>query len=313
MNKYFESIVANAILHCEGRCTDDDIFREGFSKIYPFTTENISGYISNFDLNNKSLLTVGSSGDQVINPTFYNCKDITVIDICPYTKFYFYLKKSALLTLNYNQFLNFFCYNDFPKTFEDNINAFNIKSYKKIYSVLRLLDYESFLFWDELFSLFDPIIIRKRLFSTDEEKIKVLKKMNLYLKNEKNFNSASKFIKNVSPNFIIDNINKVNINRKFDNIFLSNIGQYCTINDLKELINKLYLNLNNNGKILLCYLYKTEKDSKYISDWAEIYNLEETFNILGNYITSFESFIGTKGILHETKNIKDSVLIYKKK
>ena len=202
MNKYFESIVANAILHCEGRCTDDDIFREGFSKIYPFTTENISGYISNFDLNNKSLLTVGSSGDQVINPTFYNCKDITVIDICPYTKFYFYLKKSALLTLNYNQFLNFFCYNDFPKTFEDNINAFNIKSYKKIYSVLRLLDYESYLFFDELFNLFDSKTIKENLMDFDESRNGVICGYNNYLRNEITYNILKKELHNISFKFI---------------------------------------------------------------------------------------------------------------
>ena len=38
-----------------------------FKLIYKFTTENISGYIKEFDFKNKSLLTVGSSGDQVIN------------------------------------------------------------------------------------------------------------------------------------------------------------------------------------------------------------------------------------------------------
>ena len=36
-------------------------------KIYPFTTENINGYINNFNLYDSSLLTVGSSGAQVIN------------------------------------------------------------------------------------------------------------------------------------------------------------------------------------------------------------------------------------------------------
>jgi len=313
MDNYFETTLLNAILTCEGCYISDDKFNHYFSDIYPFTTENITGYINKFNLNNKSLLTIGSSGDQVINASLFGCKDQTVIDICPYTKFYFYLKKSALLTLNYNEFLKFFCYKDFPKVFEDNKNVFNIKLYKKIYPVLRLLDYESFLFWDELFSLFDPITIRKQLFSTDEDRIRVLKRMNLYLKNKQLFNDASKSIKNITPNFIIDDIYNISINKKFDNIFLSNLGQHYSVNELENLLNKLSFNLNDNGKMLGCYLYKTTKDTEYREEWAEIYNLDKTFKVLNKYITSFESFIGTKGILHKTNDWKDSVLIYQKK
>ena len=52
-----------------------------FDKMYPFTTENISGYIDNFDLEGKSLLTVGSSCDQIYNASLKGCKDITILDI----------------------------------------------------------------------------------------------------------------------------------------------------------------------------------------------------------------------------------------
>ena len=78
MNNYFESVLTNAILRCEGKYTYDDECRQGFSRIYPFTTENISGYIDKFDLGNKSLLTVVSSVDQVINASLFNCTDQTV-------------------------------------------------------------------------------------------------------------------------------------------------------------------------------------------------------------------------------------------
>lgn len=102
MDNYFEPALLNAILKCERYYIKDDNYNHYFSRIYPFTTENITGYINKFDLNNKLLLAIGSSGDHVINASLFGCKDQTVIDICPYTKFYFYLKKSALLTLNYN-------------------------------------------------------------------------------------------------------------------------------------------------------------------------------------------------------------------
>ena len=66
--------------------TCDGSFRyiSEFSKIYPFTTENISGYINYFDFQNKSLLTVGSSFDQVLNAYMCGVRDITLYDINPY-------------------------------------------------------------------------------------------------------------------------------------------------------------------------------------------------------------------------------------
>ena len=63
----FNDALYKASMTCEGKL----YYISEFSKIYTFTTENISGYIDYFDLDNKSLLTVGSSGDQVLN-AFYN-------------------------------------------------------------------------------------------------------------------------------------------------------------------------------------------------------------------------------------------------
>ena len=67
-----------------------------FTQIYPFTTENINGYLPLFDLNNKTLLTVGSSGDQVLNAVISGCKEIDVIDLCPFSQEYFNLKRAAI-------------------------------------------------------------------------------------------------------------------------------------------------------------------------------------------------------------------------
>lgn len=53
MDNYFESILLEAILRCNGHYIDKS--RNGFSRLYPFTTENIFGYIKNFNLENSSL------------------------------------------------------------------------------------------------------------------------------------------------------------------------------------------------------------------------------------------------------------------
>ena len=54
---------------------------KNFQSGYAFTTENISGYISNMDIKNKSVLTLGSSCDQVFNCLLLDAKDVTIFDI----------------------------------------------------------------------------------------------------------------------------------------------------------------------------------------------------------------------------------------
>ena len=284
-----------------------------FFWIYPFTTENINGYIDLFNLKDKSLLTVGSSGDQAINAILKDCKDITILDINPFTKYYFNLKKSALLTLSYEEFCKFFCYVDYPKVFKYNFSAFNNDSYNKLKEVLNEIDVESYLFWDTLFDVCKPNKVRKKLFSNDEDRVSVVKGMNTYLKDENNFNNTKLKIKNINPKFIKGDIFKIKFEKTYDNIWLSNIGNYYSLEEIKNLIEKLDNNLNINGKMLICYLYQTKRDTKYIEDWDPIYNLDETFKVLGNYITSFESFVGVRGLIFQEERMKDSSLIYQKR
>ena len=128
MNESFSVIMSNAIDRCKYIKVEDGMLQ----KIYPFTTENISGYIDKFNLKDKSLLTVGSSGDQVINAILKGCKDITLLDINPYTKFYYYLKVASILTLNLDEFMAFLRYKDYPEVFVDNKNVFNIETWNKV-------------------------------------------------------------------------------------------------------------------------------------------------------------------------------------
>ena len=41
----FENILNSAIDRCDGKIIYDKAFNKGFERIYPFATENISGYI----------------------------------------------------------------------------------------------------------------------------------------------------------------------------------------------------------------------------------------------------------------------------
>ena len=82
--------------------------------------------------------------------------------------------------------------------------------------------------------------------------------------------------------------------------------------DLKILIDRMNLLLNNNGKLLVSYLYRTDKNTIYKDDWSIIYNLDKTFEVLKEYNIELKSFTGIDGFKFKDDNIKDSILVYKK-
>lgn len=269
-----------------------------FIYIYPFTTENIKGYMSNLDLKDKSIITVGSSADQVINSFLYGSKDITLFDINPFTKYYFELKKAGILLLEFNSFYEFF---------SNNINSFNIKTY----SLLRNnLSKETKLFWDSLFNSYDSYFFRDKLFSKDERTLKTLVKYNPYM-DEINYNILKTTIDSLNPIFINSSLNEIKskVVRKYDYVFLSNISSYLKlytkeniskfINTIKDLTNIL----NKSGSIYLAYIYdriKNKIDDDILTD------ISFMNYIFDNKITehTFESI--------SYKNGKDAVLIYKR-
>ena len=154
MNKELEETLYTAKERCKGNIIIDEASMNGFEEIYPFTTENIAGYIDYFDLQDKSLLTVGSSGDQIMNAAFKGAKDVTLLDINPYAKYYYYLKKAGMLELDFTKFKEFFRYKNYPVRYKTNVEMFNKASYEKIKGTLKSLDAASYLFWDELFANF---------------------------------------------------------------------------------------------------------------------------------------------------------------
>lgn len=308
----YSEILDLAIQRCERTYKYDYNF---FYKIYPFTTENISGYINNFDFNNKSLLTVGSSCDQILNAILLGCKDISLVDINPFCKFYYYLKVAAIIGLDYDEFLLFFRYIDYPKVFNNNIDAFNINLFNRIKDTLRIIDFQSYMFWDDLFQMFSPLYVRQIMFSNDEYRNSMLARCNPYLCNTNTYMILRNKIKKINPKFINGNIDTINLDRCYDNIWLSNIlTDWYSTKSIKEIFLRYEKLLNNNGKILISYLYDTTINTKYIDKWADIYNLEEIFNIFNKYDLKLLTFVGVDGLKWQDDDYKkDSILMYTKK
>ena len=281
-----------------------------YDRIYSFTTENINGYINHFDLKDKSLLTVGSSSDQVFNAFYNGCRDITLLDKNPYTKEYFYLKKAAIKQLEYKDFFNFL---SFGGNFSLNYKAFHPKILKKI--LPHIEEEKAREFWKNITYFSTTSEIRNKLFTLDNKKVITLKKVNNYLKEEESYNKIKKEIKNFSPKFICTNLYNYQLKRNYDNIFLSNIASFYDLLDTKQVFHNWKEHLNEGGKFLVTYLYDTNKDTKYDSSCYEIYNLKKTLRKFKD--TEIESFPSIRSyeetFLNNAPCLEDSILVYTKK
>lgn len=316
MTDDFNKTMLLAIKILEEQPLDYVALAKNFTMLYPFTTENIAGYIDLFDLQNKSLLTVGSSLDQAFNAIEANCRDITVLDLNPQTKFYYFLKTAALLELNRQEFLEYLRFKDYPSVFKDNRKVFNKETFNKLKKTLRLLDYESYLYWDELFENYSPIKVRTSLFSLDEDRTNTIVGCNKYLQTEENYESLRSKIKKYPPKFITADIYNAKLNRKYDNIWLSNIFYHLQDGESEKigfLTKKMVDALNENGKLLISYLYDTVEDTRYQEEWRDIYNLEKISETLHEFSPTFEKFPGISSLRFNNKDFKDSILIYQKR
>ena len=281
-----------------------------FRAVYPFTTENIAGYINEFDLKNKSLLTVGSSADQVINAAFKGCKDITVLDKSIFAKEYFYLKKAAILNLDQEELFRLLCYYGYPKKRRFNKDVLDPELLERILPTLREEDEESYRFWTKLLSKKSRSTIRERVFIIDENYYKLLKKKNPYLSTDENYQKTRKRIKDLHPKFIISDVRDVNIRRNYDNIFLSNILDYIVGIEGRNLIAKVIPHLNDNGKVLLYYLFETSVNGEN-PEIEELYDPSDVLYCVPIF-SEIKHFTGVKGMI-KNNCVKDGVVIYQKK
>lgn len=283
-----------------------------FQRLYPFCNENVSGYLDFLDLEGKSLLTVGSSADQAISAISRGCRDITILDVCPFTEEYFYLKKSAIETIDKDNFERLLFYNDYPRTFKHNKDPFALENYPKLLHHMKKESESSHKFWLTLTKTHSGEMIRKNLFTEDEENPKVTRYLTDYLKSEEAYYETRRKLKGLKPKFITANITHgIPLNKKFDNIILSNLTTYLSHEQIEELLQTLIPHLEDNGRIILGYMYRTNEFSVYCKEWDDIYNIERIKSINPNI--EVKTFRGVKGVLHDMDSMKDAVYVYQKK
>lgn len=262
-----------------------------FDSIYPFTTENIAGYMNDLDLTGKRIITVTGSADHILNAILKGATDITTFDINPLTEKYMDLKISAIKKLSYNEFLNIFLFDDV------NID----------YNIITSLDMslESKNFWIKQLETQNKLL-HSSLFNTKYYNPTSKLWQNIYLK-EDNYNLLKTKLNNVNINFICASLKDLELTQNYDYMFLSNISDYLNLmftDDLlvsyKNLINKF---LKRVKVIYFAYLYDIE-NKNFRSDIDDLNKVKKVFS---NFeVVTFNSALETA-----KTNIKDGVLILK--
>ena len=189
-------------------------------KIYPFSNENVYDMMSKLDMKNKRILTVGSSGDQVLHAALLGAADITLIDSNPFSKLYTELKIAAIKNLPMAD-----TYNYFTKS-----HLLSPSIYSKISHDLSL---ESREFWDHIMSL--PLL-KKRKFIREFAHIKFDlrgKDTTKYLLDPVSYYTLRKKLTTTNIHYVEADLHEFQSKATgtYDYIFLSNIFDYIKDHD----------------------------------------------------------------------------------
>ncbi len=296
-----------AKLICSGNLELDKDF-----KIDSFTTINLSGYYRYLDLNNKSLLTIGKSADEVFNGVFFGAKDITLVEKNPLIIYYYYLKLAGLLTLSYKEFEWFF--HKYLLNKHPNNKMFSKKLYRKIKPELLNINSDSYCFFTELLDKYNSRVVRDKLFNDSGYHRKTIRSFDIYLRNEDAYNKTRDTIKDVNITYINSDLLTSKVDLKYDIINLSSLCTKTTIYKLSSLIKKLdNNNLTNDGTIVLGYLWNNNMyTEEYPNVWQKIYDNPWNYKFISKYISEVLEVSSYRDILWEDNKREDRVLIYHK-
>ena len=277
-----------------------------YSRIYQNTTENLKQYMSFINDNFNSALLPTASGDHLLEAVLKSIDDITLYDINKLSKYFAKLKFEAIKNLNKQEYVLFM----YKKMLDPEI--FN---YFK-----NNLDDETRFFWEELFKSFSSSQICQNLF----------RKLG-FISHDKiiNGNDYSQFCLCNYSNlldhyyFIQEKLHTTNIKyidgdikdivktskEKYDYINLTNIYEYINPDIFyggdqifRELILDLVEHLNDNGKIMIAYLYRCllkdvkrylNKPLKYADNIAKM----QTNDTLRTILDTFFDIIDTRSLL----------------
>ena len=237
-----------------------------YSRVYSHTNENLKAIIENFDIKNKSILTVLGSGDQALNFLNHKAANVELFDINKLALYYYYIR---LWTIKY-------------------YNHFYLGT--KLIDLLKLVkpkdkaEEKAFFFWINYYKRFGNNI---NFFHNDGApftgRIKDLSYLRKRLEKEK------------IVFYNIDLTEKVHLNKKYDIIYVSNVPRWIVKEDLitcidgkesilldnyRENLDRL---LKKDGKVICANVSRTIDENdievEYMSKSFDFHQLNETDDI----------------------------------
>ncbi len=216
-----------------------DIKFSEYCSIFTFATENLDSYLKELNVVNKKVLTVTSSGDQLINLALLKANEIDCFDINRLCYYYTKLKITGLMFLDYEEFIKYFVYCEDSVLMANVLYALDINeqclNYNIYNKISEKLDSDVRYFFDKLYAEYhyDGIhIARSALFNN----ISLVSAMynNTYLASRENYYNARQQIKHLQDNnkikfYNLDVFELHKLDQKYDIVLLSNIYDYIPV------------------------------------------------------------------------------------
>lgn len=231
------------------------------SPLYLFGTEDMRTYYKEYG-SPENFLTIGASGDQLLNAILLGAKKIDVFDSNPLSKRGCALKVGAFKKLSKKDFLKFY-------------RGFSVGIFDRFSGSLNEKDYA---YWNSLYELKSANDIANHLFTYKRLQSEIIKRMNPYL-DDANYEKLKSLIENVEINYIDADLYSLPEHldgKTYDGINLSNIYEYIVfgtktneteVRAFHEFIMKeIYPHLNKGGKAMIAYLYAFNDEVKKFVD-----------------------------------------------
>ena len=209
-----------------------------------------------FELSERKLWTLGSSFDHPINAALAGCREIKILDICPQTTIFSYLKRAALNTLKRQEFIRFFSiYLTEPdrKKGKYNQDFLSEETFEKVKNELESLDKVSYEVWSDLIGWLN-LEAMTRLFRLDCLPGEMIERCNLYLQDDDLYKKARYAIDKALVDITIGDCMETPI-ESADVIFLTNIRLYIGEKRWVQLLERAVNALNDDGQIMADYTW----------------------------------------------------------
>ncbi len=236
------------------------------ASIYPFTTENLAGYLPGLSLQGKRVLTVSASGDHVLNAWMFGAKDVQAFDLNLASRHYTELKLAALQTLDRRAFIDFFT--------REGDDPLCMGRYQKMRG---RLGEDARAFWDRVYAEAGrgDRLRRSALFKHYPSKEAQWQRYNPYLQSDEGYALARANAAGKPLDWVQADVSALpRLTRgPFDVVLLSNVADYTPKGELPaygRMMEALGERLAPRGTVVAAYVYTGPKHSRTLGKVREI-------------------------------------------